>query len=164
MWMSLLVALMGLPMADGPDAHAVHENRVEAAERVNTDLGPLCSGAGTDRISLRVIRPATTYRVSPSLADIRARGEAFTVVRASPLWRRATRELCVEASKVQAPFSGEFEPRILIELEGRSDGPAFAFEYPRPDQSPGDAVRGQIGDHQVRMKVSDLRYLLDYAS
>lgn len=164
MWMTSLAVLLSALVAAGPAAQPANGDRVETPIPSNADSETLCVGDGADRLSLSVIRPATTYRLSPSIADIRARGEAFTVVRASPLWKRATRELCVEATKAQAAFSGEFEPRILIELEGRSGGPTFAFEYPRPDQLPSDAVRGQIGDHQVRIKVSDLRYLLDYAT
>ena len=77
------IARAGLPAAANAGAHA--RAPVQAS---------ICQGEKKDRILIRVIRPAISYRIPPSIEQIDSEGDRYAMIRDSAVWKTIAARLC----------------------------------------------------------------------
>ena len=123
---------------------------------------PLCSGRDAERIEIRVIRPAETFRIQPGPDEIIRDGEGFQVTRGSPIWKQFASELCDIKKHRAAGQESRFAPRVVVFVAGRPTQDAVSLDFPGFTTNAG-AVAFSSADYSGAIPSRSVRQLLDYA-
>lgn len=154
MWLTFS-AIALLSVTDPAQAHDAQPQAKEAPQ--------LCAGQDAERIEIRVIRPAETFRIQPGRDDIIRSGEGFQVKRGSPIWQQFARNLCDPGGHRNQLEKGGFAPRIVVFVPGRPAHEAVSLEFPSFADNTND-VAFSSESYSGTIPSRSIRQLLDYAA